>query len=119
MSNKQGSDFPSVSLAQGFSTNLQQEIEDARFTRPQFPPKITPKDLIVHKKNGDMPSRSPNAFMIYRMQYVKELHARDYRLPMRNVSVSVASAWRDEPDHIVVLAEDADSVFLFQRLRFL
>ncbi|CAG8708683.1 18708_t:CDS:2, partial [Racocetra fulgida] len=39
-----------------------------------FPPKISTTDLIVHKKNGDMPSRSPNAFMIYRKAYVDELH---------------------------------------------
>jgi len=34
------------------------------------------------------------------------LHARDYRLPMRSVSASVASAWREEADHIVEYYEE-------------
>jgi hypothetical protein len=100
MSNKQVGDFPSVPLAQDFTTNLQQEIEEARFTRPQFPPKITPKDLIVHKKNGDMPSRSPNAFMIYRKLFVDELHNEGHYLPMTTASSMASSSWKKEPDFV-------------------
>ncbi|RIA97182.1 hypothetical protein C1645_871552 [Glomus cerebriforme] len=92
------SDFTSVSLSQGFSTNLQQEIEDARRVKPSFPPKITSKDLIVHKKNGDMPSRSPNAFMIYRKLFVDELHNEGHYLPMTTASSMASSSWKNEPE---------------------
>lgn len=73
-----------------------------------FPPSVNPEELILkpRKAKSKLPTKPPNAFMIYRMQYVKELHARDYRLPMRSVSASVASAWRDEPEHIVEYYED-------------
>ncbi|RIA98144.1 hypothetical protein C1645_750726 [Glomus cerebriforme] len=73
-----------------------------------FPPSVNPEELILkpRKAKSKLPTKPPNAFMIYRMQYVKELHAKDYRLPMRSVSASVASAWRDEPDHIVEYYEE-------------
>ncbi|GBB89681.1 hypothetical protein RclHR1_16460005 [Rhizophagus clarus] len=104
MSNKQaddfGGDFTSVSLAHGFSAHLQQEIEDARLVKPQFPPNITPKDLIVHKKNGDMPSRSPNAFMIYRKLFVDELHNEGHYLPMTTASSMASSSWKNEPEYV-------------------
>ncbi|CAB4425635.1 unnamed protein product [Rhizophagus irregularis] len=104
MSNKQAGDFDgdftSVTLAQGFSTQLQQEIEDARLVKPQFPPNITSKDLIVHKKNGDMPSRSPNAFMIYRKLFVDELHNEGHYLPMTTASSMASSSWKNEPEFV-------------------
>src|SRR6266496_2397542 len=70
---------------------------------PPFPPSVNPEDLILkpRKPKSKLPTKPPNAFIIYRMQYVKELHKRGYSLPMRSVSASVASAWRDEPDHII------------------
>ncbi|GBC10833.1 hypothetical protein RclHR1_09940001 [Rhizophagus clarus] len=73
-----------------------------------FPPNVNPEELILkpRKAKSKLPTKPPNAFMIYRMQYVKELHARDYRLPMRSVSSSVATAWRDEPEHIVEFYEE-------------
>ncbi|CAG8563499.1 21521_t:CDS:1 [Gigaspora margarita] len=68
-----------------------------------FPPMVNPEELITRprKVKSKLPTKPPNAFMIYRMQYVKELHARDHRLPMRSVSSAVASSWREEPEHIV------------------
>ncbi|CAI2168143.1 9487_t:CDS:1 [Funneliformis geosporum] len=72
-----------------------------------FPPNVDPEELILkpRKAKSKLPTKPPNAFMIYRMQYVKELHAKDYRLPMRSVSASVASAWREEPEQIVEFYE--------------
>ncbi len=98
--NKNQGEYPSVSLVQGFSTNLEQEIEDARLVKPPFPPQITSKDLIVHKKNGDVPSRSPNAFMIYRKLFVDELHNKGLYLPMTTASSMTASSWKNEPEFV-------------------
>ncbi|CAG8454552.1 1792_t:CDS:1 [Funneliformis caledonium] len=94
------SDYPSVPLVQDFSTNLEQEIEDARQVKPPFPPQITPKDLIVHKKNGDVPSRSPNAFMIYRKLFVDELHNKGLYLTMTTASSMASTSWKNEPEPI-------------------
>ncbi|CAG8712392.1 14662_t:CDS:1, partial [Acaulospora colombiana] len=67
-----------------------------------FPPLVNPEELITRprKAKSKAPTKPPNAFMIYRMQYVKELHAREHRLPMRSVSAAVASSWRGEPEHV-------------------
>ncbi|CAI2175323.1 2828_t:CDS:1 [Funneliformis geosporum] len=93
-------DYPSVPLVQDFSTNLEQEIEVARQVKPPFPPQITPKELIVQKKNGDMPSRSPNAFMIYRKLFVDELHNKGLYLPMTTASSMASTSWKNEPEFI-------------------
>ncbi|CAH1765815.1 11638_t:CDS:2, partial [Entrophospora sp. SA101] len=82
-----------------------------------FPPIINLKELISRPRKGKtkVPSKPPNAFMIYRMQYVKELHARNHRLPMRSISPSVANSWREEPDSVVnhyeQLARDASKYY--------
>ncbi|RHZ46981.1 hypothetical protein Glove_600g3 [Diversispora epigaea] len=82
-----------------------------------FPPNVNPEELIIkpRKAKAKLPTKPPNAFMIYRMQYVKELHARDHRLPMRSVSSAVASSWRGEPEHVVehyeVIAKEASRIY--------
>lgn len=82
-----------------------------------FPPNVNPEELITkpRKAKAKLPTKPPNAFMIYRMQYVKELHARDHRLPMRSVSSAVANSWREEPEHVVehyeVIAKEASRIY--------
>src|SRR6266542_5081238 len=73
-----------------------------------FPPNVNPEDLILKSKkaNSKLPTKPPNAFIIYRMQYVNELHVMGYHLSMRSILSSVASAWRDEPDHIAKYYEE-------------
>ncbi|CAG8518627.1 1621_t:CDS:2 [Ambispora gerdemannii] len=71
-----------------------------------FPPQVNPEDLITKQRKGKIPTKPPNAFMIYRMKYVEELHARGFRLPMRDVSASVASSWKDEPEIIIAHYEE-------------
>ncbi|CAG8622463.1 1050_t:CDS:1 [Funneliformis caledonium] len=96
----------SSSIATNQRSNLPQP--PLPIIRVPFPPNVNPEELILkpRKAKSKLPTKPPNAFMIYRMQYVKELHAKDYRLPMRSVSASVASAWREEPDHVVEYYED-------------
>ncbi|CAJ0626241.1 11259_t:CDS:2 [Entrophospora sp. SA101] len=105
---------------QGYETILKKGIVDRTSSASKlpnikvpFPPIINLKELISRPRKGKtkVPSKPPNAFMIYRMQYVKELHARNHRLPMRSISPSVANSWREEPDSVVnhyeQLARDA------------
>jgi hypothetical protein len=65
-----------------------------------FPPPINVEDLIVLKKNGDIPSRSPNAFLIYRRVYVEELKAQNKLYKMTDVSSLASASWKNEPEKV-------------------
>ncbi|RIA85221.1 hypothetical protein C1645_741759 [Glomus cerebriforme] len=65
-----------------------------------FPPPINPEDLIAQRKNGEVPSRSPNAFLIYRRVVVKELQAQNYAYKMTDVSSMASKFWKLEPDYV-------------------
>ncbi|CAG8585617.1 614_t:CDS:1 [Paraglomus brasilianum] len=81
-----------------------------------FPPQINAKDLIdKQNKKGKKATKPPNAFMIYRMRYVQQLHSKGYRLPMRDLSPLISKSWREQPDMIVQhyeqLAKEASSYY--------
>ncbi|CAG8842026.1 10841_t:CDS:1, partial [Gigaspora margarita] len=84
-----------------------------------FPPIVDIENLISRprnrRKNIKPRTKPPNAFLIYRMQYVKELYAKNQKLPMRTVSSTIAKSWRKEPNHVVEhyekIAEDASKLF--------
>ena len=63
-----------------------------------FPIPISAEDLI--KKDGEVPSRSPNAFLIYRRVVIKELQAQNLSYKMTDISSMAASFWKLEPDHV-------------------
>ncbi|CAG8487431.1 5301_t:CDS:1 [Scutellospora calospora] len=65
-----------------------------------YPPPISAGELIFHKKNGEVPARAPNAFLIYRRVYVKELQAKNYAFKMTDVSSMASSSWKLEPDWV-------------------
>ncbi|CAG8615843.1 4093_t:CDS:2 [Gigaspora rosea] len=79
---------------------LKSTTDGAFIGKLPFPPKISTTDLIVHKKNGDMPSRSPNAFMIYRKAYVDELHRQGHYLPMTTASSMASASWKVECEEV-------------------
>ncbi|CAG8656412.1 45804_t:CDS:2 [Gigaspora margarita] len=70
-----------------------------------FPPSIDLEKIITRKKNK-ISTKPPNAFFIYRMQYIKELHNRNYYLSMRIISPAVANSWRKEPYHVIKYYEE-------------
>lgn len=70
------------------------------FIKLPFPPRITSSDLVSNKKNGDMPTRSPNAFMIYRKVYVDELHNEGHYLPMTTASSLASASWKAEAESV-------------------
>src|SRR4051794_18289109 len=63
-----------------------------------FPPPINAEDLV--KKDGEVPSRSPNAFLIYRRVVVKELQAQNYAYKMTDVSSMASASWKLEPEYV-------------------
>ncbi|CAG8521862.1 12868_t:CDS:1 [Funneliformis caledonium] len=68
--------------------------------KPPFPPTINIDDLVTSKPNGDKPSKSSNAFIIYRKAYVKELHSRGINLQMTQISPMVSESWKQEPENV-------------------
>ncbi|CAG8819517.1 4768_t:CDS:1 [Gigaspora margarita] len=65
-----------------------------------YPPSISARELIFHKKNGEVPARAPNAFLIYRRVYVKQLQAQNYAFKMTDVSSMASSSWKSEPNWV-------------------
>nr|ANQ33059.1 MATA-HMG [Rhizophagus irregularis] len=84
-----------------------------------FPPPIKAKDLIARKKNGAIPSRSPNAFLIYRRVFVQLLKAHNYAFKMTDVSSMASARWKDEPEHVkreyLVIAGEAKTMLTTTR----
>ncbi|CAG8555344.1 10226_t:CDS:1 [Acaulospora morrowiae] len=73
--------------------------------KPKFPPQLNPRDLIVTKKSQDetLPpiiSRVPNAFIIYRKQFVKSAREQGYFLPMTVISSMASASWENEDEEV-------------------
>jgi hypothetical protein len=79
---------------------LTQDPSPVVLIKPPFPPTINIDDLVTSKPNGDKPSKSSNAFIIYRKAYVKELHSRGINLQMTQISPMVSESWKQEPDNV-------------------
>ncbi|CAJ0863804.1 7389_t:CDS:10 [Entrophospora sp. SA101] len=84
-----------------------------------FPPDIKAEALINCKKNGKMPSRSPNSFMVYRKAFVNELHKNGHYVSMTIASPIIAKLWRREPNHIKnayrAISNQAKRLFLLRQ----
>ncbi|RIA96224.1 hypothetical protein C1645_872196 [Glomus cerebriforme] len=79
---------------------LNQDPSPVVLIKPPFPPTINIDDLVTSKPNGDKPSKSSNAFIIYRKAYVKELHSRGINLQMTQISPMVSESWKQEPENV-------------------
>ncbi|CAG8752302.1 27779_t:CDS:2, partial [Dentiscutata erythropus] len=87
-----------------------------------FPPMVNPEELVTRQRKvkskkvkSQIPTKPPNAFLIYRMQYIKELHNENYHLSMRVISSAIANSWRNEPDNVIEhyenIARQANKIF--------
>jgi len=65
-----------------------------------FPPVIDPADLVVQQSNGSIPTRAPNAFIIYRKVFIDAAHVDGYHLPMRIMSSMASQSWEQESDTV-------------------
>nr|CAG8444663.1 4485_t:CDS:2 [Entrophospora candida] len=70
------------------------------FIKPPFPPVIDARELIVKQINGKLPTRSPNAFIIYRKAFLGAAQANGYKLPMTVISTMVSKSWENEPQYV-------------------
>ncbi|CAG8460785.1 3837_t:CDS:1 [Funneliformis caledonium] len=68
-----------------------------------FPPHIDPNDLVVKSRDGKIPARVPNAFIIYRKVYIETARSQGYILPMTVISSIASRSWERESE--IVKAE--------------
>ncbi|CAG8437865.1 8931_t:CDS:2 [Ambispora gerdemannii] len=98
----------SIKLNKMENTNLiERNNVQSEFTRgiPKFPPQITANDLIekaiLKLKTSGQTSRTPNAFIAYRMAICKELRlSNDQVLSQTQLSTLVKESWVNEPEHV-------------------
>ncbi|CAG8765719.1 18606_t:CDS:1 [Racocetra persica] len=95
LDNETGNVITSIDTTSGLT---QDSPHQSFFIKPPFPPTINIDDLVTSKPNGDKPSKSSNAFIIYRKVYVKELHSRGVNLQMTQISPMVSESWKQEPE---------------------
>ncbi|KAG9287287.1 hypothetical protein G9A89_008917 [Geosiphon pyriformis] len=80
-----------------------------------FPPKIVAKECITIK-DGKLPSKAPNCFIIYRRAYQKEICERGHPYRLSLVSSMASGSWKYEPDEVKEvyrkLAKDATILLL-------
>ncbi|GBB90784.1 hypothetical protein RclHR1_17870001 [Rhizophagus clarus] len=67
--------------------------------KPPFPPLIDPKDLLIIGKDNK-PTRSPNAFIIYRKVFFKTIKNEGHVLPMTSISSMASQSWEQESEEI-------------------
>ncbi|CAG8467966.1 24483_t:CDS:1 [Racocetra persica] len=82
-----------------------------------YPCSIDPMDFLSRKcKRGKKPSKSSNAFMIYRKMFSKELRKKNHKIPQSKISGMASASWKNESKDIKdayhKLAEDVDRLFL-------
>ncbi|CAG8471172.1 5872_t:CDS:2 [Ambispora gerdemannii] len=64
-----------------------------------FEPTITVEELL-NKKKPERLSKPPNAFMIYRIEYHKEIKRQKIMIPMTTLSQMASVSWREEEEFV-------------------
>ncbi|KAF0377936.1 MATA-HMG [Gigaspora margarita] len=82
-----------------------------------YPCSVDPKDFLSKKrKKGKKPSKSSNAFMIYRKMFSRELRKKNYKITQAKISGMASASWKNESKHIKdayhKLAGDVDRLFI-------
>ncbi|CAG8542362.1 16317_t:CDS:1 [Funneliformis mosseae] len=96
-------------------------------TKPTFPPALTTIDLISTIKctsNSSKAKTFPNAFIAYRIAFIKEYRNKDIKLPpMCKLSSIAKSSWNEEPQNVkdfyIKLSEDAKSLYKKKSVQFM
>ncbi|CAG8690717.1 7983_t:CDS:2 [Cetraspora pellucida] len=83
-----------------------------------FPPTIQIEDLVAKltsKTSKPKLARFPNAFIIYRSEYVQFLKDKGLNFPMTMLSAMTSSAWKQEPtcvkDAYTLISNEAEKLY--------
>ncbi|CAJ0642684.1 12393_t:CDS:1, partial [Entrophospora sp. SA101] len=65
-----------------------------------YPPKIELDSVVAKLVSKPKLARFPNAFIMYRNEYVQYLKAKNIHLSMTELSPMVAASWKREPEFV-------------------
>src|ERR1044072_1104986 len=65
-----------------------------------FPPNVDPYGLVVKSRNGKIPARVPNAFIIYLKVFIETARNEGYFFPMTVTSAMASRSWERESNHV-------------------
>ncbi|CAG8623417.1 1676_t:CDS:1, partial [Ambispora gerdemannii] len=86
---------------------------------PSYPPNISVKELIKPaNRKQKKPANAPNAFMIYRANYCREIR-NDRKISQPDISSMASQAWKQAPPNVketyLKLARQAREIYLAQK----
>ncbi|CAG8457589.1 2597_t:CDS:1 [Ambispora leptoticha] len=99
MADNQGLPSSSTSDANNNSTDQSSSSEVPKI-KVNFVPKITIQELLNKRKPNDKLSKPPNAFIIYRGEYLKEAKRQKIAMPMTKLSQMASISWREEEAYV-------------------
>ncbi|CAG8579864.1 11403_t:CDS:2 [Acaulospora colombiana] len=81
-----------------------------------YPPKIDLQKMVAKLASKPKLARFPNAFILYRNEYVQFLKGKDLHLSMTELSPMIAAAWKQEPecvkDAYTQLSSEAEKLYV-------
>ncbi|KAF0392083.1 MATA-HMG [Gigaspora margarita] len=81
-----------------------------------FPPQVQLQKMVAKLASKPKLARFPNAFIMYRNEYVQFLKAKGLHLSMTELSPMIAAAWRQEPEYVkdayTRLSSDAEKLYV-------
>ncbi|CAG8623713.1 2494_t:CDS:1 [Ambispora gerdemannii] len=86
-----------------------------------FPPDIKAIELVRKRKTFKKSMKSSNGFIIYRGQYLKQLHRLGFKPGMTQISTSAGRAWKAEPKNVknwyAELAETSGKMIMQEHMK--
>ncbi|CAG8470611.1 11992_t:CDS:1 [Racocetra fulgida] len=81
-----------------------------------YPPQVQLQKMVAKLASKPKLARFPNAFIMYRNEYVQFLKAKGLHLSMTELSPMIAAAWRQEPEYVkdayTRLSGDAEKLYV-------
>lgn len=81
-----------------------------------YPPEIDLQKMVAKLASKPKLARFPNAFIMYRNEYVHYLKSKDLHLSMTELSPMIAASWRQEPEYVkdayTQLSSEAEKLYV-------
>ncbi|RIA99541.1 hypothetical protein C1645_854091 [Glomus cerebriforme] len=101
------------------SQNSENNLSATQVITLPFPPIISAQDLIDRRSPERVTAKCPNAFFVYRKDFVNYLQINNYNFKMRDVSSMAGSSWRaaskEVKDAYKQIARDVERIIMSQR----
>ncbi|RHZ79245.1 hypothetical protein Glove_150g59 [Diversispora epigaea] len=81
-----------------------------------YPPEIDLQKMVAKLASKPKLARFPNAFIMYRNEYVHYLKSKDLHLSMTELSPMIAASWKQEPEYVkdayTQLSSEAEKLYV-------